>query len=30
MDNVFDLMGTNTVAAHWDSEDTNKMGKNFN
>ena len=29
VDNVFDFMGTNTVAAHWDSEYTNKDGKEF-
>lgn len=27
VDNVFDFMGTNTVAAHWDIEYTNKDGK---
>jgi len=29
VDNVFDFMGTNTVAVHWDSEYTNKDGKEF-
>ncbi|RLB97789.1 MAG: hypothetical protein DRH34_14735 [Deltaproteobacteria bacterium] len=29
VDNVFDFMGINTVAAHWDSEYTNKDGKKF-
>ena len=27
--NVFDFMGTNTVAVHWDSEYTNKDGNEF-
>jgi len=29
VENVFDFMGINTVAAHWDSEYTKKDGKEF-